>query len=145
MRIAVLIVGLILNLGLFFQALLITGLSDAANQDKTQEAGALGLLGSFCWLIAVALVIPFPRVATGLFLIAAAFCFGGAAEYPDLWFWGSVAVVLAVGSVVGYYGKKKAKAKEVERDRLLAQATAAQQYMAWHLSQSGTVVPTTQP
>ena len=106
MRIAVLILGLFLSTALFFQAFLGNVLGDAANNEALQQAGALGVLMAFLWLIAVALVIPFPRVSTGLFAFSILPGLGGMSDYPDLQIWSVIAAVLAVMSYFGYRGKR---------------------------------------
>jgi hypothetical protein len=130
MRIAVLILGLVLAFGLFIQATIIYGLSDAINQENTEQAGALGVLMAFLWLIAVALVLPLPRISAGVFGFATLFGVGGAADYPDLWIWSGFSVALAVMSYFGYRGKKKLQAKENERDALLRQLAASEAAIA---------------
>ncbi|CAN5853178.1 hypothetical protein BH24CHL4_BH24CHL4_17340 [soil metagenome] len=130
MRVAVLIIGLVLSFGLFIQAFIILGLSDAVNQEKTEQAGALGVFMAFLWLIAVALVIPFPRAAAVIFAVATVFGVGGASDYPDLWIWSVISVVLAVMSYFGYRGKKQQQAKEEERDDLMRQMAASQATIA---------------
>ena len=50
MRIAVLIIGLVLMIGLFFQSLTINVLSDVGNQEASESAGAVGIVMALMWL-----------------------------------------------------------------------------------------------
>ena len=97
MRVATLIIGLILTLGLFIQSLTITAaetIDDALNDRKTEaENGAWGVLTSLLYLVASALVIAKPRfsmwtfAAGGLVAIIA----GAATDFSDLIIWASSA------------------------------------------------------
>jgi hypothetical protein len=111
MRIAVLIIGLMLTVGLFIQAAVISGLSDVANDQDTGQAAAIGVLMAFLWLIACGLVMPLPRVAMVLFGI-------------------SGSLFLGVLSYFGYRGKRTAKRREDERDEMMRSMLAHQANMA---------------
>lgn len=126
MRIATLILGLVLSVGLFMQSLLIFGLSGAIEDEASGAAGALGLFAAFLWLVAAALVISVPRVSLALYIVAALACFGGASNFPDLTFWGIVSLVLAAFAFLGWRGKRKADAEK----RLLLDAAKSQRVMA---------------
>jgi hypothetical protein len=126
MRIATLILGLVLCVGLFIQSLLIFGLSGAIDDEASAAAGALGLLAAFLWLIAAVLVIPAPRGSLALFLLAAVACFAGANNFPDLSFWGAISLGLAVFAFFGWRGKRKADSER----RLLLAAAQSQRALA---------------
>jgi hypothetical protein len=53
MRIAVLTIGLMLNIGLFIQAVLGSALGDAANDDELAGAAAVDGLMALIWLMPV--------------------------------------------------------------------------------------------
>jgi len=84
MRVATLVIGLILVIGLFIQSLLISGLSDMANNEDTGAAAAVGILMALVWIFGCALVIPFPRVAMVLFSLAGVLGFAASGDFPDL-------------------------------------------------------------
>jgi hypothetical protein len=125
-RIAVLIIGLVLSFGLFLQAFVIFGLSDAVNRTDTQQAGAVGVVMALLWLVSCGLVIPLPRVSMVLFALAGLLGFLAAGAYPDLAFWGGASEILAVFCYFGYRGKRSDQRIEAERDALLRQAVATQ-------------------
>jgi hypothetical protein len=135
MRIAVLIIGIVLTIGLFFQAVLVGGLSSAVNDEATGESAAIGILMALLWLIGCGFVLPMPRVSMVLFALAGLLGFAASGNFPDLAFWGGASLVLSVLSYFGYRGKRKADRKEAERDAMMRQVLAAQQ------SQIGFVAP----
>lgn len=122
MRIAVLIIGLIAGALLFFQSLTVNALSGLAQNESTSEASAVGIGIAFFWLIACGLVIPVPRISMVIFGLSGLLAFAGAGSFPDLMMWGALSFVLAIGSYLGYRGKRKADQKEAERDALLREA-----------------------
>lgn len=130
MRIAVLVIGLVLDIGLFIQALAIFSLSNAIDRQDTATAGAVGVFMAFLWVVGCGLVIPAPRVAVGLFVMAALFGFAASGSYPDLAIWASISLVLAVMSYFGHRGKRTAQRKEAERDDLLRQMAISQAHLA---------------
>lgn len=132
MRIAVLIIGLVLMLGLFFQSLTINVLGDVANDEDISGAGAIGVFVALLWLIAIAVVIPKPRISVGIFVAGGllALLGGTTTEFSDLIIWAVISFFLAVLSYFGYRGKRKLELKEATRDAQLQQSLAAQQQMA---------------
>ena len=124
MRIAVMVIGLMLSVGLFIQSLTIFTLSRVGGNKAGNGAAGGGIIMALMWVIACALVIPFPRVSMVLFLFAALIgvATGASSDFKDLIFWGVVSGLLAVFSYFGYFGKRKDQAKEAERDALLRQA-----------------------
>lgn len=130
MRYAVLIIGLVLTVGLFSQALLGNALMSIADDEAGQEATSIGLVMSLVWLIACGLVIPKPRISMVLFLLAALVGAAGWSSFPDLQFWSAASVVLGLMAYLGYRGKRKDEAKERERDELLRQMAGYQAAMA---------------
>jgi hypothetical protein len=120
MRIAVLILGLLLGLLMFFQTFLVYILSNVGESERGSTAGAIGLLMALLWLLACALVIPAPLVSVFIFGLAGLLGFASAADFPDLKYWGVASFVLASMSILGWIGKRKAARKERERDQTLA-------------------------
>jgi hypothetical protein len=130
MRIAVLIIGLVLSFGLFWQSVLITGLSDAANDEQTQGAGAIGVLMAIIWLVACGFVLPKPRISMMLFAIAALLGVAGWSDFSDLKVWSGISVALAILSYFGYRGKMKQQSKDDARDATMQQLLANQAAVA---------------
>lgn len=118
MRIAVLILGLLFNVVMFLQTVLVGGLGEAAGDESTAQAGAVGLFASLLWLVASALVIAFPMVSVVLFSLAGLLAFAVSGDFPDMAVWGSIAIVLAVMSFFGWRGKRKdTREKRAEQQR----------------------------
>ncbi len=126
MRVATLIIGLMLVLGLFFQSVLVGGLSEVAGDENSSSAAAVGVLMALIWICGCALVIPLPRIAGSLFVLAGVLGFAASAEFPDLGVWGGISMVLALFSFLGWRGKRKSDRRERERDELIRQAAGAQ-------------------
>lgn len=137
MRLFTLIVGILLSIGFFIQAFLVTGVSSAFGDEGGSTAGALGVLGALLLLVGSALVIGLPLASTivfglaALLLFAATGSFGG--DYGDLQFWAWLALLLAVSAFFGWRGKKKADAEKLEekmrqrqRDELLEEMVRKQ-------------------
>lgn len=122
MRIAVLVIGLVLTVGLFIQAIVIFGLSDAVNQENTEQAGAVGVLMALMWLVGCGLVIPVPRVSMVVFAVAGLLGFAASGDYPDLAVWGGISIVLAVFCYFGYRGKRKDDRRADSQAALIQQA-----------------------
>lgn len=118
MRIAVLIIGLMLSIGLFLQSLTVTAGSGLTNDDALGTAAAVGMLMALLWVISCALVIPAPRVSVGLFGLSAVLGLGvaGSSSFSDLYFWGAASLLLAIFSYLGHQGKQAQQAKEAARD-----------------------------
>ena len=126
MRIATLVIGLVLVIGLFLQSVVVGGLSEAAGNDESSSAAAVGVLMALLWVFGCALVIPLPRVAMVLFALAGVCGLAAAANFPDLAIWGVISLVLALFSFFGWRGKRTADRRERERDELLRRATQSQ-------------------
>jgi len=136
MRIAVLVIGLVLSIGLFLQSLTAAAGGSLSNDSSMSGAGGAGVLLAFIWIIACALVIPVPRVSVVLFLIGSAIGIGVGAStvFQDLIVWGVVSFFLAVFSYFGFRGKRKQQAKETARDLQVQESLMAQQQMAAHMA-----------
>ncbi|HWV23265.1 MAG TPA: hypothetical protein VNZ58_03670 [Thermomicrobiales bacterium] len=118
MRIAVLILGLLLGLLMFFQALIGYVVGSATSSDDLAGAGALGLLVALMWLLACALVIAFPLVSAIILGLAMPIAWGSAAlGYTDMWIWSGASFVLAVMAFFGWRGKVKDR-REAEAERM---------------------------
>lgn len=144
MRVAVLIIGLLLSVGLFLQSLAGNALTSIAEDEGGQGATAIGVFMALIWVVASAIVIAKPRISMVLFGISAVFGVAGWSDFPDLKFWSGVAVFLAVLSYLGYRGKMKQQAKEAERDATMQQLLANQAAMA-SAAPVGTVAAVTCP
>lgn len=125
MRIAVLIIGLLPGLLLVIQSIVIGMFSESTIvDDTTSSAGAAGLLMALMWLVACALVIPFPQVSFPIFLLTAVIGLATpAGKFSDIRFHGAAAILLAGMAFLGWLGKRKErrtflieKARQEERD-----------------------------
>lgn len=122
MRVAVLIIGLLVGLLLFIQSWAAGALGEFADASgATETAGGAGLLMALCWLLACALVIPFPLASTIIFAVTVPIgLFTPTGDFGDLRFHGAVAVALTIMAFFGWRGKKQAdeeKLEERERQR----------------------------
>ena len=108
MRIAVLILGLVLGVIMFFQTFLVTSLSGLSKTPgATYSAGSIGLVMAVLWLIAVALVIPVPLISVAAFVLAGILGYANSAHFPDLAVWGGASIILAVLSLIGWFTKRR--------------------------------------
>lgn len=118
MRIAVLIIGLLLGLLMFLQTVLVYAGASATEQDDLAGAAAGGVFMAFLWLVACALVLPFPVASVVLFALAGliGFAAGASSDFADLPVWGGISFVLAVMAFFGWRGKRAAT-REVREER----------------------------
>jgi hypothetical protein len=133
MRIATLILGLVLTIGLFLQSALVAtaeSIADALDEEETQsDGGGVGILVSLGFLIASALVIAKPRFAMWTFAGSAvvAFIGGASTDFSDLYVWGIVGLVLAAMAWRGSVEKRRSDALEQEqREQIATLARAAE-------------------
>lgn len=130
MRIGILLVGMLIWFVAFIQVALVSGLSDYADNEKTESAAALGMLGLFIWLFALIVVIPWPRLAMIAFFVAAISMYAGAGDFPDLGVWGTISIGFGILSYFGLRQKRKKDRKEQARDEMMEQMLKAQTTMA---------------
>ena len=133
MRLAVLIIGLVIGIVVLLQACTAYGLRGVGeglgvgNRELTGAAAA-GMLTGLLVLIAAGFVLPFPRVATVILILAGllAVAVGTTGDFPDQIVWGVVAFALAVMAYFGSRSKRRDDtAKAQERANLAAVAAAA--------------------
>lgn len=96
MKIAVGIIALVLSMVAFMQSCTITGLSGITNDSAVGEAGALGMLTAFLMFLGGAFAFGVPRAAQVLLGLAFLVSIPARDEFPDMWVWGIIALVLAV-------------------------------------------------
>ena len=123
MRIAVLILGLVLGVAMFFQTWLVyalSGLSSKPNEIGT--SATMGLLMAILWLIGVAAVIGAPLVSVIAFAFAGVIGIAMSANFPDLAVWGAVSFILAVLSLIGWRQKRRDAKREAARHQELVSA-----------------------
>jgi len=112
MRLAIAIIGLMLVGGFLFQGVIENVLS---NDDASMwRGGASSILVAAPWLFAAMYVYWLPRLAGVLFAIAGAWALLAAAttSQAELWVWGGVAFILAVGSFVA---ARQRRSKNVQK------------------------------
>lgn len=114
MRVATLIIGLLVGLLLFIQSSTVGIFRDTAVvNDTTSTAGGAGLIMALLWLLACALVIPFPLVSTVIFAVTIPIgLFTPTGEFADLRFHGFAAIVLTIMAAFGWRGKRKSENRE---------------------------------
>lgn len=127
MRIAVLIIGLLLGLVLFFQSVVVYGLSNATDAPET-GAVAWGVMVALLWLVGCAFVLPMPRVSVGAFALAGviAVLVASGSDYTDMGIWGVLSFLLAALSWFGWRSKRRddeerlvERERQQQRDKLL--------------------------
>lgn len=121
MRLTVLIAGLLLGAIMFLQTFLVSALGSATQDQGSEQAGSIGVMMAFLWLIACAFVMPLPMVSVVVFAIAGLLGFASSGDFSDLAIWGGISLVLAVLSFLGWLGKRKERRQfKVERDQQAA-------------------------
>ncbi len=124
MRIAVLIIGLLLGIIMFVQTVIVYGLGSAVDDEASATAAAGGIFMSLLWLAACAFVLPFPMISVACFAIAALIGFGLSADFPDLAVWGGISVILAILSLLGWFGKRRDRRRERIKEQAQAERDA---------------------
>lgn len=122
MRISVLILGLLLGLLMFFQTVLVYAGGSLSDDETLAGSAAIGVLMALMWLVACALVLPFPLASTVFFALAGFFGLIAAAtsDFADLYIWAAASAVLALMSFSGWRGKVRDRREAVaERQRQL--------------------------
>jgi hypothetical protein len=114
MRIATLIIGLVLMLGVFIQSLLAAAGGSLAADKELQNAASWGLIVAFGFLLGSALVIAKPRFAMWTFAASAAIAIlaGATSAFRDLIVWGVVAAVLSLMAWRGSVEKRRKDAAD---------------------------------
>jgi Flp pilus assembly protein TadB len=141
MRIATLIVGLLIGIPFAVSTVMVNLEAQSANGGSSTPEAAWGFMAAVIWLLACAVVMPWPGAAAVLFAMSALLCLAFYDDYPDLAIWGALAVVMTALSFLGWRGKRKErqtfkleKARQDERDvrmeQLLRQQVHAQQATA---------------
>lgn len=124
MRVGAMVVGILLSIWTFFEAVLITGLSNAADDEQTGTAGGGGLLAAIVAGIASALVLAVPLFSAILFVVAGLISYAAAGTgYANHWVYGSIFLGLGIMAFFGWIGKRKERrekraelARQNERD-----------------------------
>jgi hypothetical protein len=113
-RIAVTILSLGLMLVIGFQSCAATIGGSMGQDQSTSNAGAMGFVVVFLFLIAGAFAMSFPIVSVVAFLLAGtiALAAGFSSDFADLTIWGFVALGLAVMSYFGHREKQRRRAEQ---------------------------------
>lgn len=124
MRIATLIIGLVLMLGVFLQSLIAAAGGSLAADKRLQDAAAWGILVALGFLVASALVVAKPRFSIWTFAVSAliGILAGTTTPFKDLTVWGAAALVLALLSWRGSVEKRHKDAAIAQRHAELLNA-----------------------
>ncbi len=144
MRVGAMVVGILFAIWTFFEALLLTGLSNASNDGKTSSAAGFAVVAAIFCGVAAALVLAVPFVSAILFAIAAVFSFSAAGMgYGNHWLYGSVFAALGAMAFFGWIGKRKErrevateKTRQLDRDARLEALMLQQRVVSQSLSPS---------
>jgi hypothetical protein len=113
-RVATLVIGLVLMLGVFVQSLAAAAGGSLLEDKEMQDAAAYGILVSLGYLIGSATVLALPRFAMWTFVVAAAIGIlaGATTVFKDLIVWGIVALILGLMAWRGSLEKRKKDAED---------------------------------
>ena len=119
MRIAVTILSLGLMLVIGFQSCAASIGGSMGQDQSTSNAGAMGFVVVFLFLISGAFAMSFPIVSLVSFLLAGtiALAAGFSSDFADLAIWGFVALALAIMSYFGHREKQRRRADQQQRVR----------------------------
>lgn len=126
MRIATLIIGLVLTLGVFIQSVIASAGGSLTEDKELEDAAAWGVLVALCYLVGSALVLAKPRFSMWTYALAALIgvLAGATSAFSDLIVWGVVAAILALMSWRGSVEKRRRDAEEADERRALLEAAA---------------------
>ena len=71
-------------------------LSGLVEDETTFAAGSLGVLTALLMLVGAAFAFSLPRVAQVIFVLAYLCSIPAREDFPDMWVWGIISLVLAV-------------------------------------------------
>ena len=102
-----------LMLGVQSCALYVTGsaMETFGEVSGAAQPGAVGLFVTILFLLGGAFSFGVPKVALFIFPVAALLAFLVSSEFPDMKFWGGVAIML---TIMSYFGNRDIKAKNQE-------------------------------
>lgn len=109
MKIAVGIIALVFSLAALLQACAVTGLSGAAGEVSTQQAGSIGMLVALAIFFGGAFSFALPKVAQLIFLAAFLLSLLAKKDFPDMQIWGYLAAILGVLLAFSSSSRKKEK------------------------------------
>ncbi len=137
MRVTVLIVGLLIGIPFAVSTVMVNLEVQSVNSGSSTPATAWGFMAAVIWLLACAVVMPWPGAAAVLFAMSAFLCLAFYDDYPDLAIWGALAVVMTALSFLGWLGQRKERrafkverARQEERDARTATVLAQQSRLA---------------
>jgi uncharacterized membrane protein len=119
MRIGAMVVGILLSIWTFLEAMLVAVATASGDSDETYAGG--GVLASLFCGVAAVLVLTVPLVSAILFALGALISFAAAAQgYTNHYLYGSIMLLLTVMSVFGWIGKRRERREaNIERQRQL--------------------------
>lgn len=121
MRVSAMVLGILLAIWTFFEALLAGWAGDVSGDDSLAAAAGLGLIACFFIGVGALLVLAVPQVSMVLFAIGAAMGYGAAGlGWGNQWLYATLMAFLAVMAFFGWRGKKRdQREKQVEQQRQL--------------------------
>jgi hypothetical protein len=126
MRVATGIIAIVLSLVVGAQALLVTGLSNMANDEQSAGEGGVGVFVAILLFLGGAFAFGLPQVSIVLLLIAGVLGLAVSANYGDLAVWGVASLILAAMAFFGWRGKRRADRRAaIERQADIDRAVAA--------------------
>lgn len=96
MKIAVGIIGLGFSVVAFLQSFAVAGLARLAQDQKTGQAGSLGVLTAFLIFLGGAFACGLPKAARVLYVLGFIASIPARSTFPDMLIWGVVSLVLGV-------------------------------------------------
>ena len=98
MKIAIGIIGMMLGLLVTLQSCTVAGAAALGRNAEATQAGQVGIIIGFLFVLGGAFGFGLPLVAGILFIVAALFAFGNTGVFTDMGYWAGAAAILAAMS-----------------------------------------------
>ncbi|MDB5528117.1 MAG: putative lipoprotein [Devosia sp.] len=110
MRVAIIILGLCLGIGVAVQSFIVGSAASFTRNEAMSAASSSGIISALLLVVGAAFAFSLPRASIGLFGLAAflAIQAGSTSQFHDLRVWGFVAVAL---TVMSYFGDRELRAR----------------------------------
>ncbi len=128
MRVATMVIALVLMVVVFVQSCAVAVGGSLGENEDMSGGGGLGIFLAISWIVGAGLVLGKPKAAVWAFGVGAVCGILGATagEFPDLWIWTAVSLILAVMSWRGIKEKEAKQAEESARYQADIAAAAAE-------------------